>query len=679
MALPKSIFEADITSLTEALSNGSLTSVSLVSKYLFRISKYDCRNTSLNSIPLLNENVFQEAQASDARRAAGKSLGPLDGIPFTVKDSYMVKDMTLAAGSVAFKDLQATSDSFAVQTLRSAGAIVLGRTNMCPMAYGGMLRGVYGRAESPYNASYLTAAFGSGSSNGSGTSTAASFASFGLGGETVSSGRSPASNNALVAYTPSRGTISVRGSWPLYPTCDVTITHTRTTNDLFSILGILTQNDEDTTGDFWRSQPYIAIPDIWSPLSSPLSTLKDPNYLQGKQIAVPSIYLTQQDGGPYISPAVYPLWQRTKQLLESAGAIVTEISEFPVFKNYEAALLKSGSDEGRALGIPDDWNTVERGILIAYSWEYFLRENKGSITSLVDVEPYDMFPKMSWNSPQLKFTEPANMVQWEGLREFVKNSKSGCDIFKVGGLREAVLGLEKMRKKWYEGWMEENGWDFVVFPAVGDVGREDAEENMESAEHAWRDGVKYSHGNRAVRHLGIPSLTVPMGVLREGMPIGLTILGRAYQDAEILKAGWAFEEVRGGRERPGRTPELRSDVIEGERERKGGMLELSVEVKAEAEGDGVRLVIKGTISGGADVNVEVFVDGEAVPDGQVKIEKGGESFVAQTRCARPAKPRKIDEVVGQVARDSIVVMVMARSGDDGWPAGSLKLVHTSEI
>ncbi len=81
--------------------------------------------------------------------------------------------------------------------------MLLGKTNMPPLANGGMQRGVYGRAESPYNAEFLTAAWASGSSNGSGTSTAANLAAFGMGEETVSSGRSPASNNALVAYTPS--------------------------------------------------------------------------------------------------------------------------------------------------------------------------------------------------------------------------------------------------------------------------------------------------------------------------------------------------------------------------------------------------------------------------------------------------------------------------------------------
>ena len=130
----------------------------------------------------------------------------------------MYMGMSCATGSPAFKDLVANKDSFVAEQLRKAGAICVGRTNTPPMMASGMHRGLHGRAESPYNLDYLTAAFSSGSSNGSGTSTAASFAAFGLGSETVSSGRSPASNNGLVAYTPSRCVISPRGVWYVCPT-----------------------------------------------------------------------------------------------------------------------------------------------------------------------------------------------------------------------------------------------------------------------------------------------------------------------------------------------------------------------------------------------------------------------------------------------------------------------------
>lgn len=213
------IMEASIDELQAALSTGTLTSVELVALYLCRISRYDMRGPALNAIPVINPAVFEEAAASDDRRASGqRPVRPLEGIPYTVKDSYKVAGMTVAAGSPAFHHLIANEDAFTVAAIRAAGGVLIGRTNMPAMAYGGMQRGIYGRAESPYNPEYLAAAFGSGSSNGSAVATAASLAAFGMGEETVSSGRSPASNNGLVAYTPSRGCLSIRGNWPLYPT-----------------------------------------------------------------------------------------------------------------------------------------------------------------------------------------------------------------------------------------------------------------------------------------------------------------------------------------------------------------------------------------------------------------------------------------------------------------------------
>lgn len=224
LTFSQSIVEASIADLQHALATRSITAVELLAKYLLRIFTYDCRGPCLNSIPILNPDAFEEAAASDERRRSGRTFGPLDGIPYTIKDSMMYKGMTCATGSPAFKDLVANKDSFVAEQLRKAGTICVGRTNTPPMMASGMHRGLHGRAESPYNLEYLTAAFSSGSSNGSGTSTAASFAAFGLGSETVSSGRSPASNNGLVAYTPSRCVISPRGVWYVRSGCQYIIT-----------------------------------------------------------------------------------------------------------------------------------------------------------------------------------------------------------------------------------------------------------------------------------------------------------------------------------------------------------------------------------------------------------------------------------------------------------------------
>lgn len=306
------VYEASIGELGAALASGEATAVELVEAYLARIDAYDGPDTAtaLNAIVVRNPDALAEARASDERRVRGESRGPLDGIPYTAKNSYLVRGLTAAAGSPAFADLVARRDAFTIERLRDAGAICLGLTNMPPMANGGMQRGLYGRAESPYNADYLTAPFASGSSNGSGTATAASFAAFGLGEETWSSGRGPASHNALCAYTPSRGVISVRGNWPLVPTMDVVVPHTRTMADLLAVLDVVVADDPDTRGDFWRMQPWVEVPAA--------STVHPPSYrdlavtgpadaravLAGRRIGIPRMYIdADPDAGTADSPA----------------------------------------------------------------------------------------------------------------------------------------------------------------------------------------------------------------------------------------------------------------------------------------------------------------------------------------------------------------------------------------
>src|SRR5262245_42215100 len=259
----------------------------------------------------MNPAAVTEARASDERRARGEALGPLDGIPYTAKDSYLVQGLTAAAGSPAFADLVAQRDAFTIERLRAAGAICLGLTNMPPMANGGMQRGVYGRAESPYSADFRTAPFGSGSSNGSGTATAASFASFGLGEETWSSGRGPASNNALCAYTPSWGVISVRGNWPLVPTMDVVVPHARTMVDLLEVLDVVVADDPETRGDLWRAQPWIPLPRASAvrppsyPALAPGSAAGARDVLAGRRLGVPRMYVNADpDAGTAGRPGI---------------------------------------------------------------------------------------------------------------------------------------------------------------------------------------------------------------------------------------------------------------------------------------------------------------------------------------------------------------------------------------
>jgi amidase len=106
--------------------------------------------------------------------------------------------------------------------------------------------------------------------------------------------------------------------------------------------------------------------------------------------------------------------------------------------------------------------------------------------------------------------------------------------------------------------MDGLGLDAVVFPAAADVAPADADTNESSADIAWRNGVWVANGNLVPRHLGIPTVTVPMGIAADiEMPVGLTIAGKAYSDTDLLRLAAAFEATGSRRVPPPRTTPAR--------------------------------------------------------------------------------------------------------------------------
>lgn len=563
------VVEASIARLRAALETGETTAVELVEAYLLRIAAYDApgTRTALNAVVVHNPDAYAEAAASDARRAAGETLGPLDGIPYTAKDSYLVRGLTAAAGSPAFAGLTARHDAFTIERLRGGGAICLGLTNMPPMANGGMQRGLYGRAESPYNPDFLTAPFGSGSSNGSGTATAASLAAFGLGEETWSSGRGPASNNGLCAYTPSRGVISVRGNWPLVPTMDVVVPHTRTVSDLLEVLDVIIADDPDARGDFWRTQPWIALPAAAELRPPSYPALADGASLTGRRIGVPRMYIdADPDAGTSARPgiggptgqridthaSVLALWRQARADLEAAGATVVEV-DFPVVSNYEGDRPGAPTIATRGLVGPE---YLRREIvdLSAWAWEDFLAANGDpTLDTLADVDGARIFPQPEGALPDRYTGFDDDIAEYPGW----VRAHPGATWSDMPELEAGLRGLERTRRIDLEDWMDALRLDAVVFPAVADVAPADMDVNPASADLGWRNGVWVANGNLAIRHLGIPTVTVPMGVMAGiGMPVGLTFAGRAYDDTALLRLASAFEGIRPRRIAPPRTPPL---------------------------------------------------------------------------------------------------------------------------
>ncbi|RPE03802.1 amidase [Candidatus Pantoea deserta] len=564
------VTEVSIAELRKALESGQTTAVELVKAYLARIDAYNGpeTETKLNAVVVRNPDALKEAEASDARRARGEVLSPLDGIPYTAKDSYLVKGMTAASGSPAFKDLVAQYDAFAVERLRNAGAICLGKTNMPPMANGGMQRGHYGRAESPYNARYLTAPFASGSSNGAGTATAASFAAFGLAEETWSSGRGPASNNGLCAYTPSRGVISVRGNWPLTPTMDVVVPYTRTMTELLEVLDVIVADDPITRGDLWRLQPWVKIPKASEVRpASYLDLAAGNDTLRGKRFGVPRMFINKDDlagtsenpgiGGPtgqriHTRASVIDLWESAREALERAGAEVVEV-DFPLVSNCEGDRPGAPTVFNRGIVSPEFLND-ELWELSGWAFDEFLRANNDPhLNKLADANGPLIFPHDLGTLPNREGDLAA------GMEEYVNMARRGLKSYnQIASIPDGLRGLEKTRQLDLEDWMDALRLDAVLFPTVADVAPADADVNPASADIAWSNGIWVANGNLAIRHLGVPTVTVPMGVMADiGMPVGLTIAGRAYDDNNLLRFAAAFEATGSRRLIPPRTPPLK--------------------------------------------------------------------------------------------------------------------------
>ncbi|RVX71332.1 hypothetical protein B0A52_04906 [Exophiala mesophila] len=657
-----SIVEASVADLSSALANGYTNSVELTARSFVRVAKYDRRSTILNAIPIINEKAFEAAQASDDRRAAGKTLNRLDGIPCNIKDSYKIQGMTVASGSPAFQNLIATEDAFTVHKIKEAGAVILGKTNMPPMAAGGMQRGVYGRAESPYNGEYLTGAFASGSSNGSATATASSFGVFGMGEETISSGRSPASNNGLVAYTPSRGLISIRGNWPLFPTCDTVVPHTRSVRDMFALLDVIVAHDETKLGDFWRGQPFVPLPAVDSIRPKTFDSLADPNALAGKRIGVPKMYIGKEDSDPtarkvYTRASVIDLWNNARKVLEGLGATLEEV-DFPVVTKFEAP--EPGFENAPQTIAPPHRNEVDMCQLMSYAWDDFLVANGDAnvATSLGQIDSATIFPQPPGTIPD-KYDVDDPLVRHTAVVEHITGGR--VPTYEIPGLGQALKNLEAKRKADFEEWLDASELDTVVWPCNADVGKADADVNEESAAHAWANGVLFSNGNCAIRQLGIPTVSVPMGNMADiSMPVNLTFASKAYDDNSLFRYAYAFENASKLRQKPGRTPELPSDTISFSPEPKQlGQSPPSLTVdEQKTVRNGEKVYIAGTIKEDEVASLKVFVDGDEIKT--TKVSNGAWEAVTDLKPVSIDRPE--EKRVPDVNKAMVVVLATGVNG-----------------
>jgi amidase len=243
--------ETGIQGIQSALERGDITAVSLVKKLITRIENLDKKGPALNAAALINREAEAEAETQDKLRKEGKA-GPLCGIPVLLKDNVETGEgMPVTAGSIALKDNTAEKDAAAVEKLRRAGAVILGKAAMSEWAFF-MTEGapsgfsaLHGQVKHPYGPEKFKAGSVGGSSSGSAAAVAAGYVPAAIGTETSGSILSPASACSVVGIKPTTGLISRRGIIPLSGSQDTAGPIAGNTADAALLLEVLAGTDAE--------------------------------------------------------------------------------------------------------------------------------------------------------------------------------------------------------------------------------------------------------------------------------------------------------------------------------------------------------------------------------------------------------------------------------------------------
>ncbi|MDT5186386.1 MAG: aspartyl-tRNA(Asn)/glutamyl-tRNA(Gln) amidotransferase subunit [Mycobacterium sp.] len=205
------IIYSDAIKLAELIRTRAVSPVEVVQAHLDRI---ELVNPKLNAVVTVAEDALEAANAAEAAVLAGEELGPLHGVPISVKDSIDTADVLTQRGSPIFKGRIPDADAVSVARMKSAGAIVLAKTNLPEFSYSTETDNLLsGRANNPWNLDRTPG----GSSGGESAAIAAGMSPLGLGTDLAISVRGPAAQTGIVALKATHGRIPMTGIWPRVP------------------------------------------------------------------------------------------------------------------------------------------------------------------------------------------------------------------------------------------------------------------------------------------------------------------------------------------------------------------------------------------------------------------------------------------------------------------------------
>ncbi len=490
--------EATIAQVHDAMKAGRLTCHALVSQYLRRIDAYDKNGPAINAIVLINPDAEKQADELDRRFAQSGLTGPLHCVPMIVKDNYETAGLRTTDGALALAKFIPDKDAFLVRRAKEAGAIVLAKSNMAEWAfspYETVSSILPGYTHNPYALDRVTA----GSSGGTAAAIAASMGLVGLGSDTGNSIRGPSSHQALVGIRSTMGLTSRGGIIPLSYLADVGGPMARTVEDAVRVFQVVVGEDPgDPATAASHGQPKV---DYMASL--------DRNGLKGAVIGV----LRQAYERESLDPEISSIFMNAVAELKRAGAVIVD----PATVDLAGVRRGGGGGGGGCQGFKYDLN------------HYLAAQgDKVPVKSLADVITSRGY-------------HPSVQARLEQADKGAENGPDSPACVADRAYREAFRGAVMKE-------MEKDKLDAFVYPTWSNVPRLIGDLNSPAGDNSQVFSPT----------TGWPAVNVPMGFTRGGtLPVGMTIYGKAWSEALLIKYAYAYEQATGHRRAPVSTPPLR--------------------------------------------------------------------------------------------------------------------------
>jgi len=447
--------------MAEAIRKREISCVEVVDAILERIEKI---NPKINAYcTVLTEGARQAAEEADEAVKQGKHVGPLHGVPVSIKDLIFTKGIRTTFGSKIFEHFIPKEDAIVVQRLKAAGAIILGKTNTCEFGYKGVTDNLlFGVTRNPWNLNLTSG----GSSGGAGAAVAAGLGPLAVGSDGGGSIRIPSSFCGIFGFKPSFGRIPKYPALPGWETLDHNGPMARTVRDAALMLDIMAgPHDADR----------LSLPD------EKVSYLKSiESKPKGLKVAW-SIDL----GYAVVDPQVRTIVEKAVEVFKGLGWKLHEArpnfgDPEPIFTTIilaetAAALIDAMGEWGEKIDPP-----------LARLVEY------GKDISATD------YVKATFQRKEF----------WEKVYDFFKK----YDLLLTPTLAVPPFPIEE-------------GMGPVV---------------IDGKDVSILDWMPFTYPFNLT---GQPAASVPCGWTREGLPVGLQIVGQRFDDVTVLKAATAFEEA----------------------------------------------------------------------------------------------------------------------------------------